>query len=100
MRGGDRAHGAAVEAAFEGQELLVPMRLPSERRRPAWARASLSAASQASVPELQKEDAVEAGEFGEAEGEFGGVFVEEEVAEVWSRAWLWRAMAAVMAGWL
>ena len=33
---------------------FVPIVLPSVRSRPAWARASLSAASQASVPELQR----------------------------------------------
>ena len=54
VRGGDRAHGAAVEAVVEGEEAWCRSCGLRARSRPAWARASLSAASQASVPLLQK----------------------------------------------
>ena len=51
--GGHGAEGAAVEALLEGEELGADL-LPSLRCRPAWARASFSAPSQASVPVLAK----------------------------------------------
>jgi hypothetical protein len=65
---------------------LVPMFAPSLRSRPAWARASFSAPSQASVPVLAKKHAVEAGALGEAQSEFRLALVIVEVRRVDERA--------------
>ncbi len=61
---------------------FVPMLRPVERSMPAWARASLRAASQASVPLLHRKTRSRPLISVRAEGEFGGVFVEEEIRGV------------------
>jgi hypothetical protein len=75
---------------------FVPMHAFA-RSRPAWARASFSAASQASVPELQKKTRSRPADLGEAQGELGGVLVVEEVRGV-EQALALFAMAASTAG--
>ena len=69
--GGDGAHGAAVEAVFEREELCAEGACPVRASSFAQARASLSAASLASVPLLAEEGPIHAGGFGEAQREGG-----------------------------
>ena len=78
----DGAHGAAVEAVFQREELRADLLALAIASRPAWARASFSAASQASVPLVAEEDAVQPADLGQPHREFGGVLVEEEVRGV------------------
>ena len=64
----------------------MPICLPSLRSRPAWARASFSAPSQASVPVLAEEGAIEAGPLGEAQRKLRLALVVVEVRGVDERA--------------
>ena len=81
MRGGDGAHGAAVEAVVEGEELCADV-LAFGAQQAGVGAGELERSLPGFGAAVAEEDAVEAADLGEAEGEFGGVLVEEEVRGV------------------
>ena len=96
--GGDGAHGAAVEAVFEGEEACADVRAFGAEEAGVGA-GELERGLPGFGAAVAEEDAVEAADLGEAEGELGGVLVEEEVRGVQQALALCSAMAASMAGW-
>ena len=86
VRGGHGAEGAAVEALLQRQKLRPDVARPRCACRPAYARASFSAPSHASVPVVGKEDAVQAGALGEPHGQLRLALVIVEVRGVDQRA--------------
>ena len=98
VRGGDGAHGAAVEAVFEGEELGADVAALRARSRPAWARASFRAASQASVPLLQRKTRSRP-LISVRRSASSAVCSWKKRFEVWMRRLLCAVMASSMAGW-
>ena len=81
VRGGDGAHGAAVEAVLEREELRADA-LAFGAEQAGVRAGELERGLPGFGAGVGEEDAVEAGDLGEAEGELGGVRMVEEVARV------------------
>ncbi len=81
VRGGDGAHGAAVEAVFECEEFGADVAAFRAQELGVGA-GELECGFPGFGAGVGEEDAVEAGDLGEAERELGGVRVVEEVAGV------------------
>ena len=97
VRGGDRAHGAAVEAVFEGEEFCADVAAFGAETAGVGAR-EFERGLPCFGAAVAEEDAVEAADLGEAEGELGGVLVEEEVRGV-DEALALAMIASSTAGW-
>ncbi len=78
LGGGDRAHGAAVEAVLEGKEAGAECAAVGVGRHGMGA-GELERGLPGLGAAVAEEDAVEAADLGEAEGKLGGALVEEEV---------------------
>ena len=79
--GGDRAHGAAVKAVLEREELRADVSCLRAEEAGVGA-GQLQRGLPGFGAAVGEEDAVHAADLGEAQGEFGGVLVEEEVRGV------------------